>query len=250
MLIQQTIERLRELRLHGMLKGLEQQSSSSEFIPLGFDERLGLLIDSEVAYRDSRGLSARLRTAKLKQQACVENFDHRKQRGVDRATLREMALCNWIPKHRNVLIVGPTGVGKTFLACAIAHKACQLGYKALYERAPRLFNVLSVARADGSYNKVLTRLSKVDLLIVDDFGLVSLTDDMSRDLLEIVDDRSEAKSTILASQLPLHSWHDTISNPTLADAILDRVVHNSYKLVLKGDSMRRKDDDQAQPMEE
>ncbi len=246
MLIQQTIEKLRELGLHGMLKSLDQQLSSSDYVSLSFDERLGLLIDSESAYRDSRKLSSRLRSAKLKHQACVENLDFRRQRGLDKATLKQLSACDWIREHRNVLIVGPTGVGKTYLACALAHKACQQGFRAVYERAPRLFTFLSVARADGSYNRYLARLSKVDVLVIDDFGLIPLTDDMSRDLLEIVDDRSDSKSTIIASQLPVESWHDTISNPTLADAILDRVVHKSYKLKLKGDSMRKNDDDQMQ----
>jgi len=238
MLIQQTIERLRELGLHGMLKGLDQQLSSAEYHTLSFDERLGLLIDAEVSYRDSRLLSTRLKTAKLKHQACIENLNFRKQRGLDKAALLQLSSCQWVRDHRNVLVTGPTGVGKTYVSCALAHKACQQGFKASYERAPRLFNSLAVARADGSYNRLLTKLSKLDVLVIDDFGLLQLNDDMARDLLEIVDDRTDIRSTIVSSQLPSESWHDTISNPTLADAILDRVVHKSYKLKLKGPSLR------------
>jgi DNA replication protein DnaC len=238
MLIQQTIERLRELGLQGMLKGLDQQLSSADYHALSFDERLGLLIDAEASYRDSKLLSSRLKTAKLRHQACIENLNFRKPRGLDKAAMLQLSSCQWVREHRNVLVTGPTGVGKTYVACALAHKACQQGFKALYERAPRLLNSLAVARADGSYNGLLTKLSKLDVLVIDDFGLQQLNDDMARDLLEIVDDRTDIRSTILASQLPSESWHDTISNPTLADAILDRVVHKSYKLKLKGPSLR------------
>jgi DNA replication protein DnaC len=237
MLEQQTIERLREIGLHGMLKGFHQQQSA-EYKQLSFDERIGLLIDAEVAYRDSKKLGTRLRTAKLKHQACIENLNFRKQRGLDKAALLQLASCQWVREHRNILVTGPTGVGKTYVACALAHKACQQGFKAVYERAPRLFNTLAVARADGSYSRLLNTFSKLDVLVIDDFGLLSLNDDMARDLLEIIDDRTDTRSTVLASQFPHESWHDTISNPTLADAILDRVVHKSYKLKLKGPSMR------------
>lgn len=247
MLIQQTLERLRQLGLHGMLRGLDQQLESKEYLSLSFEERLGLLIDSEAAFRDSRNLKTRLKSAKLKHQACIENIDFRKPRGLEKRLLLQLSSCQWVADHRNILVTGPTGVGKTYVACALAHKACQQGFKALYERAPRLFSTLALAKAAGTYNSLLGKMSKLDVVVIDDFGLITLNDDMARDLLELVDDRSERKSTIFASQLPVDSWHDTIGNPTLADAILDRVVHNSYRLKLKGPSMRDTKEEEEQP---
>lgn len=246
MLIQQTLERLRQLGLHGMLRSLDQQLESSEYLSLSFEERLGLLIDSETAFRDSRNLKTRLKAAKLKHQACIENIDFRKPRGLEKRLLLQLSSCQWVTDHRNILVTGPTGVGKTYVACALAHKACQQGFKALYERAPRLFSTLALAKAAGTYNSMLGKMSKLDVVVIDDFGLITLNDDMARDLLELVDDRSERKSTIFASQLPVDSWHDTIGNPTLADAILDRVVHNSYRLKLKGPSMRDTKEEEEQ----
>lgn len=239
MLIEQTLEKLRVLRLTGMRKALEQQMTVEDVQTLSFDDRFGLLVDNELVERDSRNLASRLKAANLKEQACIENINFRKARGIDKGTVLQLATCAWLKANRNLLIDGPTGIGKTYLGCALAHRACQHGFSTLYIRAPRLFNDLQVARVDGSYNKFLSRLAKIKLLVIDDFGLMVLNDDTARDFLEVIDDRNGLASTMLLSQLPTDQWHGTIANATLADAILDRVVHNSYKLKLKGPSMRK-----------
>jgi DNA replication protein DnaC len=238
-LIHPTIEKLHALRLTGMAKALQQQLSDPDIMALSFEDRLGLIVDAEETERESRKFRGRLKAARMKESACAENVDLRHPRGLDRALLKQLGTAQWISEHRNVLIVGPTGVGKTYLACSLIHSACRRGFRALYSRSPRLFQDLSIARADGSYRRLLKRLSRFDLLVLDDFGLVLLPDDTSRDLLELVDDRAGAASTIITSQLPVDHWHETISNPTIADAILDRVVHNSYRLILKGESLRK-----------
>jgi len=239
MLIQPTIEKLYSLRLKGMIKAIDQQMKDPEIGALSFDDRFGLIVDTEVTERENSRLNNRLKAAKLKQQACIENIDLRHSRGLDKTTIKQLALPQWVKEHRNVLILGPTGVGKTYLTCSLIHSACRNGFSALYSRTQRLLQDLAVARADGSYKKILARLAKTELLAFDDFGLVSLTDDTSRDLLEIIDDRCQSGSTIIVSQLPISHWHETITNSTLADAILDRLVHNAYKLNLKGDSYRK-----------
>jgi DNA replication protein DnaC len=238
MLTHPTLTKLHDLRLPGMLRAFRQQLQTPEVATMHFDDRFGLIVDQEVTERDSRRMNSRLRHAKLKDQACMENIDFLKPRGIDKSTLTLLATAQWINEHRNVLITGPTGVGKTYLACALAHKACQNSFKTLYARAPRLLHNVAISRADGSYNKFLARLAKLDLLVIDDFALIALADDLSRDFLEIIDDRVGCRSTVIASQLPVDHWHETITNSTIADAILDRVVHKSYKITLKGKSMR------------
>ncbi len=237
MLMQQTIEKLSALRLSGMAKALEQQLKDPDIHTLSFEDRLALLIDTEETERESRKIASRLKAAKPKQQACIEDIKTNPACGVDRTTLKQLALCYWIRDHRNVLISGPTGIGKTYLACSLINSACRSGYRALYFRAQRLFHNASVARSDGTYIKLLSKLSRVDLLVIDDFGHASVTDEVSRDLLEIIDDR-DVRSTIIASQLPLGDWHHTFTNATIADAILDRVVHNAYKFELDGETRR------------
>ena len=238
MLMQPTIEKLYALRLSGMAKALEQQLKDPEISSLSFEDRLGLLVDTETTERESRRIASRLKAAKPKQQACIENIKITAATGVDKSMLRQLALCHWIREHRNVTITGKTGVGKTYLACSLINSACRTGYTALYYRAQRLFHDATIARADGSYKKLLTKLSRIDLLVIDDFGHASVTDEISRDLLEIIDDR-DVKSTIIVSQLPTEHWHQTFTNATIADAILDRVIHSAYKLNLDGESIRK-----------
>ena len=201
--------------------------------------RVCLLLDREATERSSRRLKTRLRKAKLRQAAFLENIDFRKSRGLDKSLVLALAACDWIRDHQNVLVCGATGVGKTFLSCAFAQKACREGFSALYLRVPRLFQDLALARADGRYPKSMAQLAKTDVLVLDDFGLVPLGERDRRDLLEILEDRHELRSTIVTSQLPVPSWHEAIGDPTLADAILDRLVHNAHRIQLKGGSIRR-----------
>jgi len=207
---------------------------------LSFEERLGLLVDREATEREDRRLQTRLRQAKLKQNACIEDIDFKQSRGLDKPLVLDLAQCQWIKKHLNLLITGPTGVGKTWVACALAQKACREGFTSLYLRLPRLLQELPIAKGDGTYTRLMTRLAKVDVLILDDWGLSKLIAEQRRDLLEILEDRHDNRSTIVTSQLPLDQWHHIIGDPTLADAILDRLVHNAYKINLKGESMRKR----------
>jgi DNA replication protein DnaC len=239
MLNNPTIEKLKALKLTGMVKALEEQMGAPGIGELDFFERLGLLVDREVAERDNRRLKIRIKAAKLKQPASLEDIDYHHPRGIDRSLLVSLASCGWIASSRNVLITGPTGVGKTYIACALANKAMREGYSAAYKRTPRLLRELATARADGSYPRMLSSLSKADLLILDDWGLAPFTGEQDRDLLEILEDRHGLRSTIITSQLPIETWHPLMSNPTVADAILDRLVHNAYRVNLNGESMRR-----------
>lgn len=207
---------------------------------LSFEDRLLLLLEREMTQRNHRRLQVRLKQAKLKQTACIENIDFRAGRGLDKSQILSLATCQWIREHHNSLIVGATGTGKTYLACALAHKACLEGFSAIYLRLPRLFQELLIAKGDGRYTRFIQQLARIDVLILDDWGLNAFTDEQCRDLLEILDDRHQLRSTIITSQFPIKHWHETLNNPTLADAILDRVVHNAYKIQLKGESLRKK----------
>jgi len=241
MLIHPTLDQLRALRLEGMAKALEEQLQMSDVEVLRFEDRLALLIDRETTERASRRLTTRLRKAKLRQRnACVEDIDYRSRRGIDKGLLLSLSTCEWIAQHRNVLITGPTGVGKTYLACALAHKACREGFTVKYLRMPRLLEDLRLAHADGRYPKAMAELAKTDLLVLDDWGIAPLDDADRRELLEILEDRHDRRSTMVTSQLPVDAWYDAIDHPTLADAILDRLVHNAYRLEMRGESMRRK----------
>jgi len=240
MLTQPIFDKLQQLRVYGMLKALEEQMQMPDIDKLGFEERLGLLLDREMTFREDRRLKTRLRKAKLKQNACVEDVDFRHPRKLDKSLFMGLADCRWLKEHNNVLLIGPTGVGKTYLACALAQKACREGYSALYFRLPRLLHELSIAKADGRYDKLLAGIGRTDLLVLDDWGLDKFVKEQRHDLLEILEDRHGLRSTLITSQLPVKHWHDIIADPTLADAILDRLVHNAYKLVLDGDSMRKK----------
>jgi len=240
MLKQPTIDKLYELRLFGMAKALEEQDASPKYERLDFLDRLALLVDRESAERDTNRLRLRLKQAKLRLTATVEDVDFRHPRGLDKSLVLALAGCRWIREHHNVIITGPTGVGKSYLACALAHKACRDGFRALYLRAPRLFDDLALAKADGRYRRVLAAYARLDLFVIDDWGLASLTEEQRRDVLEILEDRHDLRSTLIASQLPIEKWHKVIGDPTLGDAILDRLVHNAHKLTLKGDSLRKK----------
>jgi len=243
MLVHPILDKLQSLRFFGMLTALEEQLQMPDIDQLNFDERLGLLVDREITARENRRLKTRLQKAKLRLDACVEDVDFRYKRGLDKAVFLQLADCQWIKDANNVLIIGPTGVGKTYLACALAHKACRQGYSALYVRLPRLLQELTIAKADGRYDKILKALAKTHLLVIDDWGLKKFVKEQSHDLLEIIEDRHSLKSTLITSQLPVDHWHEIIADPTLADAILDRLVHNAYRINLKGESMRKKKTD-------
>jgi len=239
MLNHPTIEKLQRLKLFAMARGLTEQLNQPEMAALSFEERLGLLVDRQLTERDSQRMARRLSNARLRQNACMEDLDFRAARNLDRALLARLSEGSWLNQRLNVLITGPTGVGKTYLACALAQKACRQGVNALYIRMPRLVSDLQAARAEGRHRRVLDMLAKKPLLVLDDWGLCGFTDDVRRDLLELVEEPHERRSLVIASQCPVESWHDLLGDPTLADAILDRLVHGAYKLALKGGSMRK-----------
>ena len=222
-----------------MARALKQQMNDPQTDKMNFLDRLGLLIDREMTEREDRQLKNRLRRAKLRQNACMEDIDYRSGRGLERSFMQSMAGCDWVRRHHNVVITGATGVGKSFIACALAHRACLEGFGARYHRLPRLLEDLEIARGDGRYLKLLKQLSKIEVLVLDDWGLARLTANQQRDLLELLDDRHQARTTIATSQLPLEHWHEAMADPTLADAILDRLIHNAHKITLNGESMRK-----------
>jgi DNA replication protein DnaC len=240
MLSHPTDDKLRTLKLTGMLKSLEEQRQSETAESLSFEERLGLLVDREQTERDNRRLTTRLRSARLRQSACIEDLDWKAPRGLDRNQVLALADGRYLAKAHNVLVTGPTGVGKSYLACALAHKACRLGHNTLYLRLPRLLEELPLARADGRYSKLMAKIAKAQLLVLDDWGLTPMTAAGCRDLLEILEDRHNLRSTLITSQLPVEAWHDYLGDPTVADAILDRLIHNAYRLTMKGESMRKR----------
>jgi DNA replication protein DnaC len=240
MLHHPTLDKLQALRLTGMVKALSEQMHLPESADLSFEERLGLLVDRELTERSDRRLTARLRQAKLRLSACLEDLNYRHPRGLEKSLMRTLASCQWVRERHNVLITGPTGIGKTWLACALGHQACREGYTALYLRLPRLLQELPIAKGDGRYPKLMASLAKTDLLILDDWGLAMLNDENRRDLLDLLEDRHDRRATIVTSQLPVEHWHEAIGHPTLADAILDRLIHNAYKITLKGESMRKR----------
>ena len=239
MLKHPTEERLIALGLIGMAKALEEQRRQPDIAALSFEERFAMLVDREMTERDNKRLIARLRFASLRQNAVVEDVDTKTPRGLDRALFQKLVGSEWIERRHNLLISGPTGVGKSWIACALGHKACRDNRSVLYHRVPRLFDALALARGDGRHARLLKSLARVDLLILDDWGLSPMTAEQRRDLLEILEDRHGRCSTIVTSQLPVEHWHEIIGDPTLADAILDRLVHNSHRLILKGESLRK-----------
>jgi DNA replication protein DnaC len=234
------MNQLQELKLGGMLQALEEQLRMSDIDQLSFEDRFGLLVERELTERADRRLQYRLQKAKLRQSACIEDLDYRHPRGLDKTLMQQLISGRWLAEHLNVTITGPTGVGKTWLACALGHQACRQGYTVRYLRLPRLVQDLALARADGRYSRLLAEYAKTPLLILDDWGLAPLNQEARRDLLEILDDRHQRHSTLVTSQLPVSSWFDYINEPTVADAILDRLVHSAYAITLSGESMRKK----------
>jgi len=241
-MIEATVEKLIAMKLFGMAEGLQEQLNNHAYKELSFEERLGILVDKEKLHRENRQLKILLAHAHLRHpDACFENIDFRTRRGLAKDIILNLSRNEWIHRHQNVIIVGPTGTGKTFIACSLGNAAVRQGIRTIYLRLPRLAQELKISRADGSFTKLLARLQRIQLLIIDDWGINSFTDEERRGFLEIMEDRHGVRSTIIASQFPIDAWHDIIGDPTLADAICDRVVHNAHKIILKGgeDSMRK-----------
>jgi len=240
MLINQTVQGLRKLGLNAMADAFERQRANPTMQELSFEDRIGMLVDNETQSRESRRVSRLLKTAKLKSgDASVEDIDFRTSRGLDKRQMTSLMSCDWILKAQNLLLTGPTGVGKTWIACAFANQAARRGLPVVYHRLPRLLEDMAIAREDGSLGKFRQQLAKARLLILDDWGVTTLTTQGRQDLLEIVDDRVGMVSTAITSQLPIDSWHTYLGEPTLADAILDRLVHSAHRVALKGESMRK-----------
>jgi DNA replication protein DnaC len=237
MLIQQTLDKLEAMGLSGMVQALRQQTEQSQYLELSFEERLGMLVDRESEMREDRRLQLRLKAAKLRQTVSVEEIDFKAPRGLDRSLVLSLAQASWVQARHNLLVTGPTGCGKSFLACALAHAAIRRGHTALYVRAPRLLIDMQLARGDGRYPRLLATLAKVGLLVIDDFLTSSVSADQAKDLIEVIDDRNQIRSTAVVSQLPVESWHKALADPTLADAIMDRLVHNAHRIALKGESI-------------
>ncbi len=241
MLNQPTLEKLHALRLVGMAEAFRAQAEQPDLTQLSFEERFALLVDQQWTWKQNRALARRLAHARLRHRASVEDIDFRSPRGLDRALVRSLAQDSaWVRQHQNLFLIGPTGIGKSFLACALAEKACRDGFTAWYTRAAQLFRDLALARADGSLRRLFTRLAKVEVLLVDDWAMAPLADVERRDFLEICEDRYQMRSTVLTSQLPVAQWHAQIGDPTLADSILDRLVHHAHRIEMQGESMRKK----------
>jgi DNA replication protein DnaC len=245
MLTHPTEQRLVALGLAGMAKALEEQRRQPDVAALSFEERLGLLVDREAIDRENKRLVSRLKFAGLRQNAVVEDIDMKAARGLDKALFAKLVVGDWIAQKQNLIVIGKTGLGKSWIACALAHKACRDDRSVLYHRVPRLFDALALARGDGRHARLLKNIARVELLILDDWGLANLTPDQGRDLLEILDDRHGRGSTIVTSQVDVKHWHEMIANPTVADAILDRLVHNAHRITLTGESMRKCADKRA-----
>lgn len=248
MFSQQTIDKLYEMRLPAMAEAFAQQLQQPDLGDLSFEERFALIVDKQWCWKEDRRMSRLLKTARLRDNACIENIDFKTPRTLDKSLMLRLAQGDWIKKAQNVIILGPTGVGKTYIASALANSACRSGFSALYCRAPRLYQQIAIARSDGSYPKLMNKLSKSKVLIVDDFCIAPMSDPERRDLLEVLDDRQSISSTVISTQVPIENWFNHIGDPTIADAILDRLVHNAHKINLKGESMRKIRSDLTKPV--
>jgi DNA replication protein DnaC len=240
MINNQTITQLTGMKLTGMAEAYEEQLHLPQMSDLSFDDRFGMLVDRQWHWKEERALKTRLRVAGFKVQACMEDIDYRSSRGLKRTSMDALRSCDWLNYHQNIILTGSTGTGKSFLACAIGQNACRSGYKVRYFVAAKLFRMLRNSHADGSYMRLTDRLMKTNLLIIDDWGMETLKAADYRDFLEVLDDRQDKGSTLITSQFPTDLWHDTIGNPTVADAILDRLIHNAHRIELKGESMRKR----------
>jgi DNA replication protein DnaC len=246
MLTEPTIEKLKTLHLYAMADAWNTQKSDARVLELDFDARFAMLVDAEHLSRDNKKIARLLREAKLRlASACVEDIDFAPKREIDKSMMRQLATCTWVHEHLNVVITGATGVGKTYVACALAQKACRLGLRAHYRRVPRLLEELALSHADGTYTRLLAKLARVDVLVLDDWGLAPLREQERRDMLEIVEDRHGNRATIITSQVPTNKWHDYLADPTIADAICDRVLHNAHRIALKGPSRRKENATQS-----
>jgi len=239
MLFTQTLDKLRALRLEGMAQALDEQRHQNDIVSLGFEDRLALLVERQWLWKENRGLALRLKNAQLKISASLEDLDYRSSRGLKRAQIDQLRASQWVKENRNCLITGPTGSGKTYLACAVGAQACREGYRTLYFYAPKFFRALETARADGSLLPLLKKLARSPLILVDDLGIASVPGKLYREFLEMLDDRQGQGATLITSQFPVNQWHEVIADPTVADAILDRLVHNAYRIEIKGESMRK-----------
>ncbi len=239
MLHEPTMHKLYAMKLNGIAQAYEEQLQQSQVAELSFEERFALLVERQWTWKENRALSNRLKYAGLKLEACLEDLNYRHPRGLTRSSIDHLATCQWVQYHQNCIITGPTGAGKTFIGCALAHHACREGYRAIYFYVPKLFRELAIAQVDGRITKLLKKIAKAAVLVIDDWGLATLKPHQYRDFLEILDDRHGTGSTIITSQFPTSSWHDLIGDPTVADAILDRLVHNAHNIELDGGSMRR-----------
>ncbi len=238
MLHEQTMEKLYAMRLHGMAQALQEQMKQPDMAGLSFEERLAMLVDAQWLWKENRALALRLKNASLKHRASIENINYRHARQLDRSQIRSLASCQWVKQHQNVLITGPTGIGKSYLCCALLEKACREGYTVYYAQAHKLFRELAAAYVDGSYDRFLSRLARTDVLAIDDWALLPLAEPERRHLFEVVEDRHGSRSTLVASQFPVENWHELIGSPSIADALIDRVIQGAHRIALQGETMR------------